>query len=120
MIEVEINNREKIIDGLEMLRFFNQRAGRELWAYKPHNIQEQDILNADIIYASAIDMLKQQEPRAPHYTRLQYSINGIVYEIKHPECLRCFENGLDLWAAEIERGQAYCKRCGQKVKWNDD
>ena len=67
-----------------------------------------------------LTLLKEQEPRAPHYTCLQYSINGIVHEIKHPECPRCFENGLDLWAAEIERGQAYCKRCGQKVVWDND
>lgn len=68
----------------------------------------------------AIKLLKEQEPRVPNYTRLQYSVNGIVHEINHPECPRCFENGLDLWAAEIERGQAYCKRCGQKVIWNND
>ena len=39
---------------------------------------------------------------------------------EHPECLRCFENGLDLWRAEIKKGQAYCKRCGQKVIWDND
>ena len=75
----------------------------------------------DQLLNDALRLLKeQQEPRTPHYTRLQYSINGIVHEIKHPECPRCFENGLDLWAAEIERGQAYCKRCGQKVVWDND
>ena len=26
---------DKIIDGIEMIQFFNQRAGRELWADKP-------------------------------------------------------------------------------------
>ena len=54
-------NMEKVIDGLEMLRFFNQRAGRELWADKPHDVQEQDISNADVIYASDIAMLKEQK-----------------------------------------------------------
>ena len=54
-------NMEKVVDGLEMLRFFNQRAGRELWADKPHDVQEQDISNADVIYASAIAMLKEQQ-----------------------------------------------------------
>ena len=73
-----------------------------------------------LLMDDVLNLLKEQEPRAPHYTRLQYSINGIVHEIKHPECPRCFENGLDLWAAEIERGQAYCKRCGQKVVWDND
>ena len=43
---------DKIIDGIEMIEFFNQRAGRELWMDKPKDIQdadiqkEQEILNA--------------------------------------------------------------------------
>ena len=56
-------DREKVIDGLEMLRFFNQRAGRELWADKPHDIQEMDIANADAIFAHAITLLKEQKER---------------------------------------------------------
>ena len=58
-----MTDREKVIDRLEMLRFFNQRAGRELWADKPHDIQEADIANADVIYADALAMLKEQEER---------------------------------------------------------
>jgi len=53
-------DREKVIDGLEMLRFFNQRAGRELWADKPHDVQETDIANADVIFADAIAMIDTQ------------------------------------------------------------
>jgi hypothetical protein len=52
---------EKVLDGLERLRFFNQRAGRELWSDKPRKIQEQDIASADEIYANAIELLKEQE-----------------------------------------------------------
>lgn len=64
--------------------------------------------------------LKAQEPREPHYTKLEYIINGMPpIVINHPECPRCYDNGLALWDAEIERGAAYCKRCGQAVKWND-
>ena len=66
----------------------------------------------DILY-----LLKEQEPKPPHYTCLEYLVSGKVVEIFHPECPRCFENGLSLWDAEIEKGQAYCKRCGQAVKW---
>lgn len=38
---------EKVIDGLEQIRFFNQRAGRELWNDKPTDVQNRDIENAD-------------------------------------------------------------------------
>ena len=69
--------------------------------------------------AMAITLLKGQEAREPHYTTLRYLVNGIEVTTRHPECPRCIENGLWLWGAEIEKGQAYCKRCGQKVKWND-
>ena len=54
-------DREKVIKWLEMLRFFNQRAGRELWTDKPHDVQEKDIANADAVYADALALLKEQE-----------------------------------------------------------
>ena len=62
--------------------------------------------------------LKAQEPRKPHYTRLEYMVNGMPVVVNHPECPKCVENGLVLWDAEIEKGTAYCKRCGQAVKWD--
>ena len=71
------------------------------------------------LHADALALLKEQEPRAPHYTRLEYLVNGMVVAVKHPECPKCFENGLSLWDAEIDKGQAYCKRCGQAVKWDE-
>lgn len=49
---------ENIIDKLEMLRFFNQRAGRELWADKKKEAQDKDIENADRILNNAIDLIK--------------------------------------------------------------
>lgn len=73
-------------------------------------------------YAQAIDeicyLLKEQEAREPHYTILKYLVDGTEVAVHHPECPRCIENGLMLWDAEIEKGQAYCKRCGQAVKWD--
>lgn len=44
----------RIIEGLEMLLFFNQRAGRELWANKPKEVQDADIEKADEILTLAI------------------------------------------------------------------
>ena len=57
----------KVIDGLERLQFFNQRAGRELWADKPTEVQEQDIANADAIYTDAIALLKKQQAKIAEY-----------------------------------------------------
>lgn len=62
-------------------------------------------------------LAKAQEPREPHYTKLEYIVNNMPVVINHPECPRCYDNGLMLWDAEIEKGAAYCKRCGQAVKW---
>ena len=94
-------DREKVIDGLEMLRFFNQRAGRELWADKPHDVQETDIANADAIYAHALSLLKEQEAVEP-----QLSISGMWYEC--PICHRHLTKNSD----------NYCARCGRWLKWN--
>lgn len=67
---------------------------------------------------SVCELLKKQEAVEPHYTTLRYIVNGMDVAVQHPECPRCIENGLLLWDAEIEKGQAYCKRCGQAVQWD--
>lgn len=47
----------KIIDGIEMIEFFNQRAGRELWMDKPKDIQDADIQKEQEILLAARDAL---------------------------------------------------------------
>lgn len=100
-----MTDREKVINGLEMLRFFNQRAGRELWTDKPHDVQEQDISNADAIYASAIVLLKEQEAVEPEV----YYIGQDKY--KFYRCPVCKIN----W---YYKGN-YCLGCGRAVKWDE-
>ena len=97
-------DREKVIDGLEMLRFFNQRAGRELWADKPHDVQEQDISNADVIYESAIAMLKEQEAVKPK----SKTRHGSTTMVQH-WCGNCM--------VMLHGKPKYCPNCGRKVKW---
>ena len=81
---------EKVIDGLEMLRFFNQRAGRELWTDKPHDVQEQDISNADVIYVSAIALLKEQDGLAKAVDQ-EHRVNEYLNKqlAERPEIVRC-------------------------------
>lgn len=105
-----MTDREKVIDGLEMLRFFNQRAGRELWADKPYGVQETDIANADAIYANAIALLKEQE---------------VVESVRDKEtgrfwlCGNCgeyvgFEDNDPSDPNEFDK---YCRECGHPVLW---
>lgn len=51
-------NKEEIIDGLEMLKFFNQRVVRELLNNKPKEVLEKEIAKAEEILQSAISELK--------------------------------------------------------------
>ena len=51
----------EIIDGLEMMDFFADRAGKELWFDKPTDIQNQDIAKHHQILQSAIKTLKEQQ-----------------------------------------------------------
>lgn len=107
-----MNDPKKVIDGLEMLRFFNQRAGRELWTDKPHDVQEQDISNADMIYASAIALLKKQEAILLENQHKPY---GISTNPNSPWISRCPKCG-----KKVEGKQTrYCKYCGQAVKWDE-
>lgn len=105
-------NKAKVIKGLEFHKsgLCDNKEGKTCPYWLHHKCLEE--LHTDILA-----LLKEQEPREPHYTTLEYLVNGTKVIVHHPECPRCFENGLTLWDAEIGRGQAYCKRCGQAVKW---
>lgn len=80
---------DKIIDGIEMIEFFNQRAGRELWMNKPKDIQEADIQKEQEILLAARDALLicsyvEEEELAAAERRLkdaqrEYDIKNMVF-----------------------------------------
>lgn len=112
-----MTDREKVIKGLGCCISGNTAICKRVgcpYAEEHDGIGDTCI---DHLMADALALLKAQEPMEPHYTRLEYKVNGMPYVVHHPECPRCIENGLMLWDAEIEKGAAYCKRCGQAVKW---
>lgn len=77
--------------------------------------------HAVLAMKDALKLLKEQQPMKPHYTTLRYIVEGKEVSVKHPECPKCIKNsGLYLWDAEIEIGQAFCKRCGQAIDWSKD
>lgn len=112
-----MTDREKVIKGLECCQY-SSKSHCDGCPFAYEGMCGTNDCTSDLA-SEAIVLLKEQEPREPHYTTLAYIIDGTEMIVHHPECPRCIENGLALWDAEIERGQAYCKRCGQAVKWND-
>lgn len=114
-----MTNREKVIAHLDNLRRFADVDVHPVVSPENWNVYATLCDYIDQIKEEVEALLKEQEPREPHYTDLVYLIEGTEMIVHHPECPRCIENGLALWDAEIERGQAYCKRCGQAVKWNE-
>ena len=102
---------DKIIDGIEMIEFFNQRAGRELWMNKPKDIQEEDlkkeneILNAAkealliCSYCNKEDIEQAEKRRAAAQKRydddeleLKYTISSIkMYDIDTNEEIMTLE-----------------------------
>ena len=108
-------NKEKVIKGLETC-IEHEDCGDCPYAstcYDPIDF-------AVCLMKDVLALLKEQEAREPHYTTLKYLVDGTEVTVHHPECPRCIENGLTLWDAEIKKGQAFCKRCGQAVKWDED
>lgn len=91
-------DREKVIDGLERLQFFNQRAGRELWADKPHDVQEKDIANADAVYDGALALLKEHDPVKPRVSSVEQRCGN---------CNKVIE--MDGWKV--------CPWCGKRIDW---
>ena len=105
-------NREKVIKGTEICLSGGKPDRCRSCPYHLDGCDRQRMQDT-------LALLKEQEARKPHYTTMRYLVNGMEVAIQHPECPRCIKNGLVLWDAELEKGQAYCKRCGQAVKWDD-
>lgn len=100
----------KLIDGLEMLSFFNQRAGRELWNDKSTDLQNVDIDNADKYLTAAIKILEKQVPKKIELFNGQCSC---------PNCKKLFGNYNDL-KDSVGWDMLYCKYCGQKLDWSEE
>lgn len=77
---------DKLIDGLAMLRFFNQRAGRELWQSKPKEVQDKDVENADKYLSEAIKAL---EENAELKRLLKLAVKDIDLAMTETVCAIC-------------------------------
>lgn len=94
---------DNLIDGLAMLRFFNQRAGRELWQNKPTEVQNYDIFTADEILSKAIQKLEEVQ-LVTHAEWICHEPEiGLYYS-----CSRCGHNAL-------QGMYKFCPNCGAKM-----
>lgn len=73
---------EKVIDGLEQLKFFNQRGGRELWNNKPTSVQNEDINNAEKRLEEAIQTIREFQEQNGSF---QKTINALMGQIQEME-----------------------------------
>ena len=93
---------KQVHDILDKLQFFQgQRAGRELWAHKPKEVQDQDIadFNRDVeIVRSA---LKAEPVRHGRWEE---------YQVPHIVC--CSECD---WGTGVQDKYNYCPNCGAKM-----
>jgi DNA-directed RNA polymerase subunit RPC12/RpoP len=102
-----------------MIGMTNQEAINKLHVMK--NLIEWDMpLDYQEVVDLAVEALEKQIPKKPMFTKLKYSYDGEITEIKHPECPVCRHRGLYLWDAEITKGDVYCKRCGQRIDLSED
>ena len=67
-----------------------------------------------------VEALEKQIPKKPSKTRHLYIIedSGETIEKFFAHCPYCFEvKGLGYWDSLIDKGTAYCRRCGQAIDW---
>ena len=79
----------------------------------PHNCYDTNIVNqSEIEYRTA---------KYPFHMRHRY-IDAATGEHKSwdsAHCPVCFwKNDVDLWDSIVDRGTLFCRRCGQKLKWD--
>lgn len=99
-----MSEEETIIDHLERILFFNQRAGRELWFDKPKEVQEIDIANAERHLQEAIN-----------YIRINQQKHG---KWVHNNCTECGKSLDDLFSGDFyydDEELKFCPNCGAKM-----
>lgn len=102
-----MSEEETIIDHLEQILFFNQRAGRELWFDKPKEVQEIDIANAERHLQEAIDYIRTNQQKQGHWIR------GDFHQLSNVPSNDwiCSECGF-----HAETAHYACPYCGAKMK----
>lgn len=88
---------EDILDQWEF--FYGQRAGRELWADKPREVQEKDIENFNRDMKTVRKALHDLRPKG----RWIHRNNGIAY------CSECDTDA-------VEDGTNFCPECGADMR----
>lgn len=85
--------------------FYGQRAGRELWAHKPKEVQDQDIadFNRDIEIVRSV--IEAEPVRHGRWELKRHKLFGNSYDYV---CSAC---GCDYALAEYN----YCPHCGAKM-----
>lgn len=111
-----IEERDNLIDNLEQLRFFNQRAGRELWGDKPQKLQNEDIDNADAILDMTISELKDRYIGEWIEVVTERFPNG-EKRMWHYECSVC-STGEPPCPINKEHWD-FCPNCGADMRWEE-
>lgn len=108
--------RDELLDKLNMLRFFNERAGRELWQDKPTTVQNKDIENADKALGEAIEMLTPKKPIRCGHLVWKYDTWCVLDEDEFWKCPSSEHHQ----SADVPLifGQKYCHECAQKIDWD--
>lgn len=99
-----MSEEETIIDHLERILFFNQRAGRELWFDKSKEVQDRDIVNAERHLQEAIDYIRANQQKHGKW--------------EHDRCTECGKSLDDLFSGEFyydEEELKFCPNCGAKM-----
>ena len=104
---------ERALDILNKWQFFyGQRAGRELWAHKPKEVQDQDIADFNRDVEIVRSDLKADPVRHGRWegTADGYWNGELVYDIWN-----CSECGFDADGADERPDWKYCPNCGAKM-----
>ena len=102
-----MSEEETIIDYLERMLFFNQRAGRELWFDKPKEVQEVDIANTERHLQEAIDYIRTNQQKHGKW--------------EHNRCTECGTSLDDLFSGDFyydDEELKFCPNCGAKMEDN--
>lgn len=113
-----MSEEEIIIDHLEGMLFFNQRAGRELWFDKPKGLQERDIARAERYLQEAIDYIRTNQQKQGHWIgRFSHKLSSASSNVwVCSECDSLVETAHYAYKCYYK----YCPYCGANMEGEED
>lgn len=110
-------NRQQALEIIEKFDFFQgQRAGRELWADKPREVQEDDLIHFQV----DCELLKEFIESQPERPKGRWEEDEDYFGSAIYKCTACGEEWILNCGTPEENNMNFCPKCGADMRGEEE